>query len=437
VPGYRRAMPTWNVAGLIEGFYGRPWSWDERVEVCRWCADRGMTDYVYAPKDDPKHRERWRDPYDDAELAGFERLATDGGLRLGFAISPGLSMDYDSDDDRRSLAGKVDQVVAVGARLVVLALDDIPFGGVDQGDAHGRVTTWLRDHLDPGVLLALVPTGYVGTRPSPYLEGLARSVPAEVPIGWTGRAVVNRTISATEARERASSLGGRSPWIWDNYPVNDNLMGDLLPLGPLRGRDPDLSVACDGYLANAMVQPRASKLPLASTASWLRGEDPVDAWAQEADALGWRALAQACDGELPRELVEAVIAGGDRPAARAWFEAVRSSGAPGVEDEVGPWLEQAQREARLALRALRLLDLASAEAPDHDAVVAEALTVVSRWRDARTATSVVMGERWAFRFVLSQAPDGRWHVDRESLTEDRNAVDALVRHALDAAAAPG
>ncbi|MCB1015823.1 MAG: beta-N-acetylglucosaminidase domain-containing protein [Acidimicrobiales bacterium] len=55
-------MP-WDIRGLIEGFYGRPWSWDERCAVARFVAERGMTHYVYAPKDDPRHRERWRDPY--------------------------------------------------------------------------------------------------------------------------------------------------------------------------------------------------------------------------------------------------------------------------------------------------------------------------------------------------------------------------------------
>src|SRR5688572_31645435 len=100
-----------------------------------------MRDYVYAPKDDPKHRHDWREPYDADELAGFERFATDGALALGFAISPGLSIDYDGADDRAALAAKVDQVVAVGAQRVVLALDDIPFGGGPQGEARSEEHT--------------------------------------------------------------------------------------------------------------------------------------------------------------------------------------------------------------------------------------------------------------------------------------------------------
>ncbi|MBA2280550.1 MAG: beta-N-acetylglucosaminidase domain-containing protein, partial [Acidimicrobiia bacterium] len=44
------------ISGIIEGFYGRPWVVEERLLVMRECARWGMTDYVYAPKDDPKHR---------------------------------------------------------------------------------------------------------------------------------------------------------------------------------------------------------------------------------------------------------------------------------------------------------------------------------------------------------------------------------------------
>jgi hypothetical protein len=417
------------IAGVLEGFYGPPWSWEARVEVARWCTAHGMTDYVYAPKDDPKHRASWREPYDDEELAGFARVASDGGVRVGFAISPGLSMRYDLAADRAALAAKVDQVVAAGARHVMLALDDIPFGGGPQGEVHAQLTAWLRDHLDGDVVLTMIPTEYVGVRPSPYLDALAAGVPAEVPIGWTGVTVVAEEITAAHAEARAAALGGRLPLLWDNYPVNDGLMADLLPIGPLRGRSPDLPVRCSGHLSNAALQARASTLPLASIAAWLRGEDPAAAWAAEADRLGWRTFAEACDGWLPRALVD-----GDLPAARAWFDAASACEAPGLEDEAGAWLEQVRREARLALAALRLLDEAAKPEPDHDVVLMEATGIAGRWHSARRRDVQVMGERWAFRPVFGQAPDGRWSFDRASVTEDRNAVDRLVRRALDAAA---
>jgi hypothetical protein len=406
---------------VIEGFYGPPWTWEARIEVAGWCGARGMTDYVYAPKDDPKHRERWRDPYDRDELAGFERFVTGGSLRLGFAISPGLSMDYDDPGDRVALAAKVDQVVGVGAGLVVLALDDIPFGGGPQGAAHARVTTWLREHLEDRASLARVPTEYVGTRASSHLDALAAGVPADVPIAWTGRAVVNDTISVAEADARRASLAGRRPLLWDNYPVNDAVMGDRLYMGPLRGRSPALADACDGYLANPMVQARASLLPLASIAAFLRGEDPEPAWRETAADLGWLAFACACDTDEAADAVAAVAAGDPDPARRLFAEAAVCA-APGLEDEAGPWVTQVQRDARLALQALDVLD--------GDRSIDVVLGMAARWQASRRAAVTVFGPRCSIRPVLGQADDGTWQVEPEAVLHDANAIDDLVRLAL-------
>jgi hyaluronoglucosaminidase len=405
---------------VIEGFYGPPWSWDERLEVAAWCAGRGMRDYVYAPKDDPKHRERWRDPYDADELAGFERFAAHGALALGFAISPGLSIDCDAADDRAALAAKVDQVVAVGARRVVLALDDIPFGGGPQGEAHARLTTWLRDHLDDRADLSLVPTEYVGTRSTPHLDALAAGVPDDVPIGWTGRAVVNDDIRIADARARADALGGRAPLLWDNYPVNDAVMGDRLFVGPIRGREPGLAAACSGYLANPMEHARASTLPLASIAALLGDDDPIAVWEKTAADLGWLAFAQACDGEQARS----VVASGDRPAMRTLFGDAAVCAAPGLEEEAAEWLSQVHRDARLALTALDVLD--------GERSVETVLGMGVRWQASRRSTKTVFGPRCSVRVKIGQADDGSWRVEPGAVEHDDNAVDVLVRAALDA-----
>lgn len=423
----------WQIAGIIEGFYGRPWSWDERADLMRFCHERGMTHYVYAPKDDPKHRERWREPYGDGKLEGFTRLAGEGTLQVGFGISPGLSIDCYSHDDRAALAAKVDQVLSVGIRLVVLALDDIPFGGGEQGRAHAELTTWLRDHLGDRASLALVPTEYVGTSTTAYLDELAKGVPDDVPIAWTGDAVVNDTITGAQAFVRSASLGNRPPLLWDNYPVNDGMMSDRLHLGPLWGREPKLADRCSGYLSNPLVQPKASRLPLASIAAWLRGEDPLDAWAHEAETLGQRVFAEACDGSVPQALVQHVVEWIDDdegwarvlPPLRDWLEAATECPAPGIEDEVGEWLEQVHAEARLALDGLKLVDLA--RAGDFVRAIEQAFAVSIVWQSVRRADKTVMGARFGLQPALGQRADGTWSFLTSSIVENRNAVDALLR----------
>ena len=428
------------VQGIIEGFYGRPWTWDERAEVMAWCHARGMTHYVYAPKDDPLHRHQWRDPYPDADLEGFAGLVAAGSMEVGFAISPGLTMAYDDPSDRGALAAKVDQVVDAGIDLVCLALDDIPVRP-GLGEEHARVTTWLAEHLAGRARVVLVPTEYAGTWSTPYLDALAAGVPAEVPIAWTGSTVVCDRITEAEAEARADALGGRPPFLWDNYPVNDALMVDRLFLGPLRGRDPGLLPRSSGYLANPMVQPRASALPLSSIAAWLRGDDPEAAWAADADALGWRTFAEACDGRVPGDLVDAVIAAWDLPGRRAaierlhdWVVDAATCTATGLEDEAGAWLDQVHAEADLARTAvglLRTVDDAAHGDLDRAGAVQRALAVGFVWRTVARSPVTVLGPRLALRPVLTQWPDGEFAYRSESLDVGGNAVDRLCRFALD------
>src|ERR1700754_1842611 len=106
-----------------------------------------MTHFVYAPKDDPAHRTRWRELYGPEELAGFEAVAADSGLVLGFGISPGLDIDAYSFEDRKALQEKLDQVVDVGAGVVMLAFDDIPFDAAG-GPKHAALARDLAEHLE-------------------------------------------------------------------------------------------------------------------------------------------------------------------------------------------------------------------------------------------------------------------------------------------------
>ena len=425
---------TWAIRGLIEGFYGPPWQLQERLAVMEACHRWGMTHYVYAPKDDPKHRESWREPYDRDELLDFERLVAADTLRVGFAISPGLSIAYDDPADHAALFAKIDQVLAVGIDLVCLALDDIP-PRPGLGQAHAELGSRLLEHLAGRVGLVLVPTEYTGTEPTPYLEALASGLPAEVAVAWTGPTVVCDTITAEQARRRAAAVGDRPPLVWDNYPVNDAIMDDRLFLGPLRRRDPHLSAVCGGYLANPMIQARASLLPLASVAAFLRGEDPEATWRAEADERGLRVLAEICDGVHPRALVAAVARsdGAARHQAvtelRAWLDDAARVEAPGLGGEADPWVAQGRREAEVGRAALAVLEGLAAGDALHT-LTERSMLLLYLWRDVRRGTATVMGPRLGLRPVLDQGCDGGWRFRPGCVEEDANAIDALARLAL-------
>ena len=253
-------------------------------------------------------------PYTEAELDRFRRLAAEGGLASASASRPGSSIDYDSGDDRAALMAKVDPVVDVGVGLVVLCARRHPRSGGAADASTPSSRRGCASTSTAGRSSTSCPTEYVGMRRRRTSTPWPTGVPDDVPIGWTGDAVVNDAITVADAEARAAALGGRPPSALGQLPGQRRHDGrPALPRAALRSAARRWLDALRGYLANPMVQPRRARLPLASIAAWLRGEDPAAAWAREADRLGWRVFAEACDGERPRALVAAARGRGGRP----------------------------------------------------------------------------------------------------------------------------
>src|SRR5262245_36641291 len=117
------------LAGVIEGFYGPPWSRHERFQLFDWMAEWGLNTYLYAPKDDLKHRASWREPYSTSEAEAFQELIHDcqrRGLRFIYALSPGLDIGYSNESDGEQLRQRFEQMMALGCRHFSLLFDDLP-----------------------------------------------------------------------------------------------------------------------------------------------------------------------------------------------------------------------------------------------------------------------------------------------------------------------
>ena len=56
------------LCGVVEGFYSRPWTNSQRHDLYGKMKSFGLNTYLYAPKDDAKHRALWRDLYSNEEL---------------------------------------------------------------------------------------------------------------------------------------------------------------------------------------------------------------------------------------------------------------------------------------------------------------------------------------------------------------------------------
>jgi hyaluronoglucosaminidase len=291
------AHETFTHRGLIEGYYGPPYRHSDRLWMIERLGAWGMNRYMYAPKDDPLHRAQWREPYGDEALREFAELVERGaaaGVQVGFAISPGLSIEYGSLDDVHALQAKFRAFRALGSTFLSLALDDVPTTLLHHADqvrfgslaaAHVALCHAVAEAL-PGATLWLVPTDYVGVAPTDYLERLGAELDPAIEVGWTGRTVLSPTITAAEAAQRAATLRRRL-LIWDNVPVADGPMRPMLHIGPFAGRDAQLAEHVSGFMLNPMQHAHASGIALHTAAAYLRA--PV---AYDADAAWQAAVAE-------------------------------------------------------------------------------------------------------------------------------------------------
>jgi hyaluronoglucosaminidase len=294
-----RDWPSMRYRGSVEGFYGTPWSHADRLDHLAYLGAHKMNTYQYAPKDDPYHRERWREPYPPGHLAQLGELidrARSCHVVFTFALSPGLSVHYTAQSDVNALLAKFEALYDLGARSFNVPFDDIDYGlwhspadrdrfgdggaGAGAAQAHvlNAVQAWVRAKGDVHPLQT-VPTEYHDLADTPYKRALREHLDPDVIVHWTGIDVIPEAITAAEAG-RAREVFGHPILIWDNYPVNDYLPGRL-PLAALTGRGPGLSAQVTGVISNPANQAAVSKIALFSFADlgWHdEGHDPGRAW---------------------------------------------------------------------------------------------------------------------------------------------------------------
>ena len=248
--------------GVVEGFYGPVWSPADRLGVLAAIAAADANAYLWAPKDDPWHRERWRAPFPAGHVAMLTQLIAAGrarGVEVGVALGCGLGLgDRQMAAEGDALIAKVAPVLAVGCRWLVLAFDDVPARGAD-AVVHAAITTRLHRHLERRkVRLDVVPRMYAGPAPDPYVLELCAWLPADVGVMWTGPQVVSQGITAAQVAAWRAALGSRGLTLWENFPVNDLGLRPYAHLGPVSGRDPEALAGLDAVLVNPMTMPYAS-----------------------------------------------------------------------------------------------------------------------------------------------------------------------------------
>jgi protein O-GlcNAcase/histone acetyltransferase len=281
------------LSGVIEGFYGPPWSDSQRVRLFDGLQGWGLNTYFYAPKDDLHHRALWRVPYGEGDadrLRGLAEEARKRGLRFVYGLAPGLDMAYADPTELRLLNARVEQLAALGIHDLALLFDDIPdrlsdrdrqvFGSFARAQAavaralHGKMTD-----RQPKARFLFCPTPYcdrmqrAGLGGAQYLEEIGAELPASMDVLWTGPEIVSPSVDGASLAAFTRRVR-RAPVLWDNLHANDYDPRRMY-LGPYHGRPGALRRGLAGVLSNPNSEFEVNVPALATLAGWVQARNDV------------------------------------------------------------------------------------------------------------------------------------------------------------------
>ena len=270
--------------GLIEGFFGRPWSWADRQWAVRFLRPHGYCFYLYAPKADPWLRRRWQEPHPEAELAELAALrdvCRASGVRFGIGLSPFELHLHPERGWHERLATKLAALALLKPDDLAILFDDMRGDVPDLAERQAAIVHYAAER---GIAdrIYCCPSYYsddpildvaFGARPAFYLEQMGRLLDPAIRIFWTGEEVCSREYTPGHLARVAGQMR-RKPVLWDNYPVNDGArMSQHLHLRGFTGRPASIAGQIAGHGVNPASQPLLSRIPALTLAeSYARGD---------------------------------------------------------------------------------------------------------------------------------------------------------------------
>ena len=258
--------------GVIEGYYGRPWSWEARRETAAFLAAHGYRFFIYAPKADAYLRRRWRERHPDdtaRSLRDFGRHCADLGVEFGVGLSPfELYRNFDAEA-KAALADKLAQLDHLGVTSLAILFDDMRGDLPGLAASQAEILHWIGARTRAATLI-VCPTYYsddsvldrfFGARPERYLEDLGEALDPAIQVFWTGPEVCSLELRPRHLARVAEQLR-RRPLLWDNYPVNDGpRMSPFLHLRAFTGRFAAAGAHLAGHAVNPALQPVLTRIP--------------------------------------------------------------------------------------------------------------------------------------------------------------------------------
>ena len=288
--------PDLGYRGVVEGFYGEPWSHEVRLSLIDFYGRNKMNCYIYGPKDDPYHSTpSWRFPYPEQQARQIRELvAACRKNRMDFvwAIHPGKDIQW-NEKDYKLLLGKFILMHSLGVRSFALFFDDISGEGTNPHKQVELINRLNKDFIKKkkGVKpLIFCPTDYSKLWANPTPQGslsiFGDTMDKSVDIFWTGDVVCSDLTK--ETMEWVNSRIKRPGFYWWNYPVTDYAR-HILMQGPVYGLSGEVtSEDLCGLVSNPMEHGEASKLALYGVADYtwnVKAYNPIDNWERGIEEL--------------------------------------------------------------------------------------------------------------------------------------------------------
>lgn len=294
--------PSIRYRGVVEGFYGTPWSHAARLRQLRFYGENKMNTYIYGPKDDPYHSSpNWRLPYPEKEAAQLQELvkvAKENEVDFVWAIHPGQDIKW-NQEDRDLLLAKFEKMYALGVRSFAVFFDDISGEGTNPAK-QAELLNYIDEYFvkaKPDVTpLVMCPTEYNKSWSDPakgYLTTLGAKLNPSIQIMWTGDRVISDITK--EAIAWINERIKRPAYIWWNFPVSDYVRDHLL-MGPVYGNDTQIADQMSGFVTNPMEHAEASKIAIYGVASYAWNPEKYDSDKTWKDAI--RNILPGCATEL-------------------------------------------------------------------------------------------------------------------------------------------
>ena len=288
--------PEVRFRGVVEGFYGTPWSHQARLRHLKFYGENKMNTYIYGPKDDPYHSSpNSRLPYPEQEAKQIKELvqvAKENAVNFVWAIHPGQDIKW-NQEDRDNLLAKFEKMYELGVRSYAVFFDDISGEGT-KADKQAELLNYIDEQFvkvkKDVTPLIMCPTEYNKSWSNVkggYLTTLGTKLNPSIHIMWTGdRVIADMYEGDTEkgGMKWINNLIQRPAYVWWNFPVSDYVRDHLL-MGPVYGNDLHIANLMSGFVTNPMEHAESSLLAIYGVASYAWNPDQYDSDKAWKDAM--------------------------------------------------------------------------------------------------------------------------------------------------------